>query len=958
MSEMKVSYKEKAKENLLKLVQKFENELSSGLINEYNEEETKKSFIEPFLKDVLGWNVNDRDEVSAEERVSRGRVDYGLKLEGNIRLFIEAKKPQVDLSKYIEQAVGYGYSHRGGVPFVLLTNFEELKLFDVTVKPDLRNPQKGLKINLAWNQYLNNFDKLWLLSKESVSQGELDKLLLAKPKARSLIEDKAKAILGDIKRWKEILAKDIFKNNPDFFHSGDLEKDSDYLKEITQKILDRIIFIRSCEDRGLIQRRSLKENFEERTKVVGMNTMLFLREEFNYYNAVFDSDLFRFQDWEPNLAIDFKVMQDIILETYIPYQFDVIPIEILGNIYEQYLGYTIRLTDHLVKYELKPELRKAGGVYYTPEYIVDYIVENTVGKSLGELPLNKIKKLRILDPACGSGSFLIRAYEEMLAYYRKQKSRPRKYPSGQGKLDLDQAKLENSLTLQEKSEILLRHIFGVDLDEQAVEVTKLSLMLKMLEGESGAILGRAILPMLNQNIKSGNSLISGGKKELEEYFGEDWRKVRPFNWREEFRGILKSEGGFDAVIGNPPYVNVENLNGDERRFLMNNYRNAIKRFDIYVAFIERGLALIKKGGKLSYIIPYPFLNQNYAEALRKNILEDYQLDQIVDLSEIKVFAEATVRNCIIVINNPVQKKRKGINIFKAGLSAGSNVPEIIKARTMPLDLIKKMPKYMFRVDTGAEDQSLLSKIGRMSISLGNLCYINWGARTGNIKKFVVEKIIDSDCKKMINARNIDRYSLEWDGKYIWYLKEQLYNPMFEELFENEKLVFRDISGKARLKATYDNQKFYAEHTVSLCVPKHLLQTVKRTGINYSQKEIELSRKYNLKMVLATANSRLVNYYFQKLLGGGLHVYPDDVKKLPVYEINFSNLKEKNIHDHLVELADTMLDLNRRVQGARGWEKEQIQRQIEKTDGEIDDLVYKLYGIADQEKKVIEGEFKE
>lgn len=196
------------------------------------------------------------------------------------------------------------------------------------------------------------------------------------------------------------------------------------------------------------------------------------------------------------------VVRNIVLDTYNPYQFDVIPVEVLDNIYEQYLGYTYRLTEHKVKYELKPELLKAHGVYYTPEYIVDYIVKNTVGKLLQELPPKKIAKLRILDPACGSGSFLIRACEEMSNYYNNEKKQRRKSIERQEKLDLKQEELKSRLTIQEKSKILQEHIYGVDIDEQAVEVTKLSLMLKMLEGEYGIIPGRAILPMLDKNINA------------------------------------------------------------------------------------------------------------------------------------------------------------------------------------------------------------------------------------------------------------------------------------------------------------------------------------------------------------------------------------------------------------------------------------------------------------------------
>jgi len=439
--------KQKAKENLAELIGKFERESGANKIKEYNEEAAKTAFIQPFLKEVLGWDVTNRDEVSPEERISRGRADYGLKVEGKTKIFVEAKPPRADLRHHVEQAIRYGYN-RKGVPFVLLTDFEGLMLFDVTVKPDARNPLKGLKLDLEWRRYIDRFDDLWQLSRESVAAGKLDALLRLRPKDRLPVD---KAILEDLKRWREILAKDIYKNNPGLFHSGDLEKDTNFLREITQKILDRIIFMRSCEDRGLYPDRPLKDLFEERTDTVGTGTMVFLKKEFEKYSIFFDSDLFSPREWETGLNVNFKVMREKVLATYNPYQFDVIPLDVLGNIYEQYLGYTIRLTEHQVKYELKPEVRKAGGVYYTPEYIVDYIVKNTVGKLLEELPENKAKKLRILDPACGSGSFLLRAYEEMLKYNQEKKTKKVRLRDGEQKLGLPEESLR--LSIAEKRDI-------------------------------------------------------------------------------------------------------------------------------------------------------------------------------------------------------------------------------------------------------------------------------------------------------------------------------------------------------------------------------------------------------------------------------------------------------------------------------------------------------------------------
>ena len=579
--------KQKAKENLAKLIARFEQEKSAGKIESYNEEATKTAFIQPLLKDVLGWDVNNRDEVSPEENVSRGRVDYGLKINDRIKIYVETKTPKDSLMVHVEQALKYGYNKKS-VPFVLLTNFDETWLFDVTIKPNLKNPLKGRKSDVKYDQYLDWFDELWLLSKESALNGELDKLLLKKSDLEKLPVDKA--ILKDLKHWREILARDIFKNNPKLFDSGDKEKDAIYLKEITQKLLDRIVFMRSCEDRGLVHRRHLNELFEERTDTVGTNTMLFLKNEFEGYNRNFDSDLFRPQDWEKDLAIDFAVMEEIIKDSYNPYQFDVIPLEVLGNIYEEYLGDTIRLTDQQVKYEMKLEVRKAGGVYYTPEYIVDYIVKNTIGKLLNELPHNKIKELKILDPACGSGSFLIRAYDEMINYYRRQKKLKLKHSAEQKRLHQEE-ELPH-LDIFEKRQILLDHIYGVDLDEQAVEVTKLSLMLKMMDGEHGLVSGHAILPMLDSNIKCGNSLVSGDALELKKFFGDDWYKVKPFNWDLSFSKVMK-KGGFDVVVGNPPYIFArdEGFSQAEKDYFNQTYKSVQYQLNTYIMFTERAFSL-------------------------------------------------------------------------------------------------------------------------------------------------------------------------------------------------------------------------------------------------------------------------------------------------------------------------------------------------------------------------------
>ncbi|MBI5167415.1 MAG: N-6 DNA methylase, partial [candidate division NC10 bacterium] len=577
-----VMVQEGAKRAVQRLVEKFERESTAGAIYEYNEPETKAGFIEPFLQ-ALSWNTQDRNEVGLETKVSGGRVDYSLKIHGTPRIYVEAKPLKADLAKpdIVEQAITYGYNKKA-VKWVLLTDFQELRLFDVTLKPSKRNLERGLRLDLRYTEYLDRFDDLWLLSRPSVETGDLDRALLTKKAERDRLPVD-KAILEDLKRWQETLAKDIYKRS-------NYGLEADRLREAAQRILDRIIFIRSCEDRKLTHAESLRDLVLQRRDEIGIDFMLVLKGLFRRYDRDFNSDLFT-PHFSEDLAVDFPVLKEIILETYEPYLFDVVGIELLGSIYEQYLGYTINLTDKRVKYDLKPEVRKAGGVYYTPEYIVDYIVRNTVGRLLENRVKGrggKEKPLRILDPACGSGSFLIRAYDELMRHYEAMKAEALRKKAEALKatradqfafpLAAEEEEVSPRLTIMQKRQMVLDHLFGVDIDPQACEITRLSLMLKMLEDEYGIVPGRAVLPLLNYNIQFGNSLVSGDVLKLQSFFKEAWIKTKSFDWEDRFRTIMK-EGGFDVIIGNPPYVRIQDLQTwapAEARFYAEHFESAGK----------------------------------------------------------------------------------------------------------------------------------------------------------------------------------------------------------------------------------------------------------------------------------------------------------------------------------------------------------------------------------------------
>jgi type I restriction-modification system DNA methylase subunit len=338
--------------------------------------------------------------------------------------------------------------------------------------------------------------------------------------------------------------------------------------------------------------------------------------ESKYDSGIFDFDTDRLT---PALSIDDRVLKTIIQSLYYPkspYEFSVLGVEILGNVYEQFLGKVIRLTaGHQAKVETKPEVKKAGGVYYTPQYIVDYIVKSTVGKLVegnGKTP-EEIAEIKILDPACGSGSFLIGAYTYLLRYHLDWyvNNEPKKHKEAVFQVREN----EWYLTTAEKKRILLNNIFGVDIDPQAVEVTKLSLLLKVLEHESRESIDQqvklgleGVLPNLGGNVKCGNSLIGAdfyGTGQQETLFDEEeMRRVNVFDWNDDVKGFgeIMKRGGFDCVIGNPPYVRIQTLQDTQPeavQYFKNRYKSGGKgNFDIYALFVEQGYSLLNKSGLL------------------------------------------------------------------------------------------------------------------------------------------------------------------------------------------------------------------------------------------------------------------------------------------------------------------------------------------------------------------------
>jgi len=498
--------KEEARQELVKLVDKY-NSLTPSAIRKYTEADTRRIFIIPLFH-AMGWDVYSREEVAEEVKAATGRVDYVFKLHGVSQFYLEAKALRVDLTKpeYIKQAITYAYNR--GITWAVLTDFERLLLY---------NAQTGrLFINLSYDNYLRDFDDLWLLSRESLENNVLneraEKYGALPP--RLGIEQR---LFNQLRHWREELFTQLYHYNPNL--------NFNQIDEVIQRLFNRLIFIRTCEDRRIEDRVLLGAVHEWRSSGRREELIEALRSIFRDFNGYYDSDLFALHLVD-QVFIESTTIEGIINGLYeIPggmasYDFSLIDVDVLGAVYEQYLGHVATVVKQRTKeaqirmdlgfpseptFELaaKKERRKEHGIYYTPRFVTDYIVKETVGRFLEERSHNEILNIRILDPACGSGSFLIRAYDELLNYHA--------YRSGKSVTELDQ---------YERLPILIKTIFGVDLDMQAVEIARLNLLLRSLAR-------RETLPSLADNIRQGNSLISGTEQELRKYFGDNWQEKKP-----------------------------------------------------------------------------------------------------------------------------------------------------------------------------------------------------------------------------------------------------------------------------------------------------------------------------------------------------------------------------------------------------------------------------------------------
>jgi len=983
--------KENAYLQLQILISRFQEQLNSYRSGEYNETLTRRDFIDPFFK-ALGWDIDNSQgyaeayrEVIHEDKVKVGGAtkapDYSFRLPGGKRLFfVEAKKPRVDVKNDIQPAYQvrrYGWSAK--LPVSIITDFEEFAVYDCTRKP---SPTDGAAVSrvryLTWKDYLAEFDFLWdTFSKERVLKGSFDTFVQSDTAKKGTATVDREFLLS-LDEWRKTLAVSICKSNANL---GDEE-----INFAVQATLNRLIFLRIAEDRGIEPYGNLKSVIDK-NDTYGKLLELFFRADEKYNSGIFD---LRKDMITPFMKVDSKTIGGILSELYYPvcpYEFSVLSVEILGSAYEQFLGKVIRVTEgHHVKIEEKPEVRKAGGVYYTPQYIVDYIVQQTVGKKVEGKSPDEISSLRIVDPACGSGSFLLGAYQFLLDHYREwfmAHSRP-----SRGKKEQPLTP-DGFLTTAEKKRILTTHIFGVDIDTNAVEVTKLSLLLKCLEGETQASIqqqfalwNERVLPSLDDNIRSGNSLIALDFYVLELDFGEP-RKIKPFSWEKSFPTVF-AQGGFDVVIGNPPYVRQELL-GDQKTYFRQKYKVYHGVADLYTYFFERGLGLLKERGLFGIIVANKWMRAGYGEPLRK-WLKSQNIQQIIDFGDLQVFQCATTYPCIFISGK--RRVESAIEITAVKTLMFDSLPGYVAEHHVTIDQ-SSLEDADWNLGSETEQQ-LLAKIRSAGIPLGEYVKgkIYRGVLTGLNEAFVIDaatrdRLIAEDprsadvIKPFLAGRDIKRYREPKSDKFLIFTKRGIDINAFPAI-KNHLLQFKkqlmprpkDFTGEkwpGRKPGSYkwyeiqDAVDYYGEFEKPKIIYPNILskpEFVFDDSCWYTNQKcfiIALVDKYLLGILNSKLNLYLFEKYLPKLRGGFYEPSYIFFKSFPIKKPDLSNENETSLHAAIIANVDLMLQLNRELDAATLPDRrEQLKARIGHTDEKIDRMVYRLYGLTEEEITIVEN----
>ena len=964
----------------------FHDKGNQNRIRELKEEQFQEGFLKELFVKIFGYIITPNENynlVTELKNVKDSRkVDGALVFNTTVKCVIELKGTNTtDLGKVEVQAFSYK-TNQPNCTYVITSNFEKLRFY-------IQDATEFIEFNL-FELTQDEFNLMYLcLSTNSI---ENDVPLKLKSESISQEDLITKKLYKDYSLFKRELYQNLIALNQGY--------DKLLLFKKSQKLLDRFLFLFFAEDKFLLPPNSVRLILDDWEDLIEKDVEVPLynrfKKYFGYLNTGFkgkrydvfpyNGGLFKSDDVLDNILIDDKLL---FLHTKKLSEYDFeseVDVNILGHIFENSLNEIEEITNELISGEVDKTntKRKKDGVFYTPKYITKYIVDNTIGKlckeKKNELQINdedyttdkkRIKKTReslrdkltdyrdwllqltICDPACGSGAFLNQSLDFLISEHQY--------------IDELQSKLfGDSMVLSDiENSILENNLFGVDINEESVEITKLSLWLRTAQPNRK-------LNSLSSNIKCGNSLIDKLIEGVENYF----------KWEEEFPKVFEN-GGFDVVIGNPPYVftrgNIHFKKMNE--FIWENYNHNKGKLNLYSVFLELSLSkLLRNNGRLGFITPETFIRTSTYQVIRKYIINNFNIVNL-QIFGMKVFENVIAETIVMIINKQYHKN----NIVLVEKILDKNNSEIFEENQYEFN---ETQQNRLVYGSTKEDKKIFEKIKNNRESLENIIDVRNGIATKSGKNSFISKEKETpDYKKLLESPELFRYGFKWEGNYINYDRELLHRPRKEDTFLSEKILLQRVS--SRLICCFDNEQYYTFNSVNNL--------------------ILINNDYSLKYILSLLNSKLIDYFYRKNYsldaGFTITVTKENLNSIPIPKVNQINQKpliektdliislskelqnisqkfqrtlQRNLkietlpkklqnwyllpyNEFLKELSKKKVKLSLADEGS--WEDFfiseskralEIKASIEKTDKEIDTMVYQLYNLTDDEIKIIES----
>lgn len=874
--------------NSIKIIEKWHNHYHEGSLKTDKETTIEQSYNNDFFINILGYKTKPNNEWTFKPQPSTiiGQHPDAILSnsdDNNVYAVIELKGANIPLDRPqrragnlspVQQAFKYKPLYRH-CPFVLVSNFWEFRIYqdnqldyEYWTLDDLIDPK---------DDYIKFKSWYYLLCEENFighnGKSNTENLI---SEVRIEQEKISKIFYQEYKDSRLELLRDMYKNNIKVRENIDLGISK------AQKIIDRIVFICFAEDKGLIPDNKLHEVIEYAKNNPYSDIWGVLK---GFFNAIdigsekldipngYNGGLFKIDE----ILNDLKISDEALLKVANLSKYDFeqdLSVTILGHIFEQSISDLEEIKSKVNFQDNIISKRKQNGIYYTPDYIVRYLVENTLGTYLKEIEVSIqnnfrlkedlhhknyekrekeayrkyqeiLRDIKIIDPSCGSGAFLVYVFDYLLAEHKRVGDI----------LGGDLFSTESYI-----KDILRNNIYGVDLNEESVEITKLSLWLKTAQK------GKK-LTSLDKNIKCGNSLIDDASVD----------KNKNFNWKEEFKEVFEN-GGFDIVIGNPPYVPAEMISNKEKEFYKNNYKSAKGRINLYPIFYEKSLKILKNNGKLGFITPYTIVKNKYYMDSRRFIIENSRIIELIDFTGTRVFDAAAVDSMIVLLSKEVVKEYnyKFISQIK-----NFERNEYVVNMFSNLDILKNEDLSF----TVSNDKKLIDKIYKNTAPLENIVSFKQGIITGGNSKFLIsEKKMNT--VKVITGSDFNRYNLNWKGQYLIYDIDQLHRPRTKEIFEEkEKLIMRQTGSYPICMIDYN--QYYT------------LDTVHNGRL--------LDKNVNIKYILALINSKLIRYVYEATINEKGKTYAQVkiiyIAKLPI------KLTDKNKELFIESLVNKMIKMN-------------------------------------------------